>query len=174
MLTSKKVRSLLEENIWGTDEETLEVLVGALLRKKHLSLATMESCSGGLLASTITDVPGSSTYFKGGLVSYSNRMKESWGVPSELIDRYGAVSAEVALAMATAVRKLMDANIGLSVTGVAGPDPLEGKPVGLVFVGIDDGKKARAVKGNYPPPRPQIKRRATVAALFELRKTLIS
>ena len=170
----EKLRGLLEERIWGTDDETLETMVGGLLREKRLSLATMESCTGGLLASTITDVPGSSAYFKGGLVAYSNQMKVSWGVSSELIARHGAVSAEVALAMATAVRQRLGADIGLSVTGVAGPEPLEGKPVGTIFVGVDDGKKGRAVQGNYPPPRLQIKRRGAVAALFELRKTLLS
>lgn len=168
-----KLRELLEEHIWGTDDETLETLVGGLLREKGLCLATMESCTGGLLASIITDVPGSSIYFKGGLVAYSNSIKESWGVPSELIAKYGAVSSEVALAMAMAVRKLMGVDIGLSVTGVAGPDPLEEKPIGTIFVGVDDGKKSRAVHGNYPPPRLQIKRRAAVAALFELRKSLL-
>ena len=170
----KKLRGLLDENIWGTDDEILETLIGGLLREKGLSLATMESCTGGLLASTITDVPGSSNYFKGGLVAYSNEAKESWGVPTELIAKHGAVSAEVALAMATAVRKRMGVDIGLSVTGVAGPESLEGKPVGTVFVGVDDGKKGRWVQRNYPLPRLQIKRLAAVAALFELRKSLLS
>jgi nicotinamide-nucleotide amidase len=170
----EKLKSLLGERIWGTDEDTLETMVGGLLREKGLSLVTMESCTGGLLASTITDVPGSSNYFKGGLVAYSNQIKELWGVPAELITQHGAVSAEVALAMATAVRQRLGADIGLSTTGVAGPEPLEGKPIGTVFVGVDDGRKGRAVQGNYPPPRLQIKRRATVAALFELRKSLLS
>jgi nicotinamide-nucleotide amidase len=167
------LRSFLKEHIWGTDEETLEAIVGGLLREKGLSLATMESCTGGLLASSITDVPGSSTYFKGGLVAYTNRMKESWGVPVKLISQHGAVSAEVALAMATAVRQRLGADIGLSVTGVAGPEPMEGNPIGTVFIGIDDGRKGCAVQGNYPPPRPEIKRRATMAALFHLRKSLL-
>ena len=170
----EKLRGLLEESIWGTDDETLETIIGGLLREKSLSLATMESCTGGLLASTITDVPGSSNYFKGGLVAYSNQAKESWGVPTELIAQHGAVSAEVALAMATAVRIRMGVDVGLSVTGVAGPEQLEGKPVGTIFVGVDYGKKGWAVQGNYPPPRLQIKRRAAVAALFELRKSLLS
>jgi nicotinamide-nucleotide amidase len=170
----ERLRSLLEERIWGTDEETLETMVGGLLREKGLSLGTMESCTGGLLASTVTDVPGSSNYFKGGLVAYSNQMKVSWGVPAELIAQHGAVSAEVALAMATAVRQRLGVDIGLGVTGVAGPEPLEGKPIGTVFIGVDDGRKGRAVQGNYPPPRLQIKRRATIAALFELRKSLLS
>ncbi len=168
-----KIKGLLEQNIWGTDDETLETIVGGLLMEKKLCLATMESCSGGLLASIITDVPGSSAYFKGGLVSYSNGMKEFWGVPAELIARYGAVSAQVALAMATAVRKLLGVDIGLSITGVAGPEALEDKPVGLVYVGVDDGKKGRVVKGNHPPDRLLVKHRAAVAALFELRKTLL-
>lgn len=170
----EKVRALLGDRIWGTDDDTLESVVGKLLLEKKLSLATMESCTGGLLASTITDVPGSSTYFKGGFVSYTRLAKASFGVSAELIAKHGAVSAEVAQAMATAARQSLKADIGVSITGVAGPKPAEGKPVGLIFIGLDDGKKVRSVQGNYPPhARIQIKRWATVAALFEVRKNLM-
>ena len=95
-----EIRSLLGDTIWGSDEETLEGLIGALLLEKGLTIATMESCTGGLLASTITDVPGSSKYFKGGLVAYTNGAKISYGVSSSLIERYGAISPEVAADMA--------------------------------------------------------------------------
>ena len=170
-----QMRSLLGDHIWGTDDETLETVIGKLLTGKGLTLATMESCSGGLLANTITDVPGSSAYFKGGYVSYTRKAKAAWGVPSDLIEQHGAVSPQVAMAMATAARHNLQADIGLSITGVAGPNPSEGKPVGLGFVGVDDGRQTRCVQGNYPPlPRVQIKRWAIIAALFELRKTLLA
>jgi nicotinamide-nucleotide amidase len=169
-----ELRSLLGDIIWGSDEETLEGLVGALIVEKGLTLATMESCTGGLLASTITDVPGSSKYFKGGLVAYTNEAKVSYGVSASLIERHGAVSPEVAGDMARVARKRLGADIGVGVTGVAGPEEMEGKPVGTAHIAIDDGKGTRLFLGHYPPLRHQVKRRATYHALFELRRTLVS
>jgi len=169
-----KLRSTLTDRIWGTGSDTLETMVGQLLSAKHLTLATMESCTGGLLASMITDVPGSSAYFKGGFVAYTNEMKASLGVDDRLIDKHGAVSREAAQAMAQAARRQLGADIGLAVTGVAGPDPLEGKPPGLVYIGLADSKGARSVEGRYPPRRVDVKRRAAVHALFVLREKLLS
>ena len=165
--------AILDDIIWGYDDETLEGIVGRLLGEKGLTLATMESCTGGLLASTITDVPGSSEYFRGGMVSYTNDAKIDCGVSADLIRRHGAVSAEVALDMARAARERLGADIGAGVTGVAGPDELEGKPAGTVHIAIDDGKEPRHVLGIYPPLRQQVKRRATYQALLELRRTLL-
>jgi PncC family amidohydrolase len=142
--------------------------------KKRLTLATMESCTGGLLASTITDVPGSSRYFKGGLVAYSNEAKASYGVSASLIERHGAVSPEVAGDMARVARERLGADIGVGITGVAGPEEMEGKSVGTAHIAIDDGKENRLVLGHYPPLRHQVKRRATYHALFELRRTLVT
>ncbi len=170
--TEVSIRSILGEYIWGTDNDRLEAMVGQLLKEKGLSLAVMESCTGGLLAATITDVSGSSAYFKGGLVAYSNEAKIAGGVAPGLISDYGTISPEVAQAMAQAARLYLRANIGMSTTGIAGPDEVEGKPVGMVYIGIDDGRTVRVVPGNYPGNRIQIKRRATNAALFELRKML--
>jgi len=167
-----KVRSILGEYIWGTDNDTLESVIGRRLTEKKLSLAVMESCSGGLLAATITDASGSSTYFRGGLVAYSNEAKVAYGVDAGLISSHGAVSAEVARAMAEAARLRLGADIGVSITGVAGPDELEGKPVGLAYIGIDDGKSSKLVKGNYPGDRFRVKRQTTTTALFELSKML--
>jgi nicotinamide-nucleotide amidase len=169
-----ELRSLLGDIIWGSDEETLEGLVGTLIIEKGLTLATMESCTGGLLASTITDVPGSSKYFKGGLVAYTNEAKASYGVSASLIERHGAVSPEVAGDMARVARERLGADIGVGVTGVAGPEEMEGNPVGTAHIAIDDGKGNRLVLGHYPPLRHQVKRRATYHALFELRRTLVS
>jgi nicotinamide-nucleotide amidase len=132
----------------------------------------MESCTGGLLAATITDIPGASTYFKGGLVAYSNEAKIAYGIDARLITDYGVISAEVAQAMAEAARLHLEADVGIGVTGVAGPNEMEGKPAGTVYIGIDDGKRKQVIKGNYPGDRARVKRRATTAALFELRKML--
>jgi nicotinamide-nucleotide amidase len=170
----ENVRSLLGESIWGCDEETLEEVVGALLSKKGLTLATMESGTGGLLASMITDVQGSSIYFKGGLVAYSDEAKISCGVDPALIARHGAISPEVAGAMAKAARIRLGADIGVGVAGGAGLEELEGKPTGIAYIAIDDGKNERVIRGIYPPLRPEVKRRAATNALFELRKALLS
>ena len=169
-----EVRSLLGDTVWGQDNDTLEGLAGALLNEKGLTLAVMESCTGGLLASTVTDVPGSSAYFKGGMVSYTNEAKIAYGVDPGLIADHGAVSPEVAADMARAARERLGADIGVGVTGVAGPDEMEGKPAGTVHIAIDDGMGARLVEGRYPPLRHQVKRRATCHALFELRLMLLA
>ncbi|MBE0415352.1 MAG: competence/damage-inducible protein A [Dehalococcoidia bacterium] len=168
------IRSLLGESIWGCDDETLEGVVGSLLSEKGLTLATMESCTGGLLANTITDVPGSSSYFKGGLVAYTNGAKISYGVDAALLAQHGAISPEVAGDMAEAARHRLGADIGVSITGVAGPTQVEGKPVGTAHIAIDDGREKRLIFGIYPPLRQEVKRRATYHALFELRKVLLS
>ena len=174
LAAENKLRSTLADQIWGTDSDTLESMVGKLLSAKHLTLATMESCTGGLLASTITDVPGSSAYFKGGFVAYTNEMKTSLGVNARLIERHGAVSREAAEAMAQAAGRQLKADIGLAVTGVGGPDPLEGKPPGLVYVGLADRENARSVEGRYPPRRADVKRRAVTQALVILHQELAS
>jgi len=166
--------SILGESTWGHDDETLESVVGTLLVEKGLTLATMESCTGGLLANTITDVPGSSNYFKGGLVAYTNEAKISYGVDAMLIATHGAVSPEVAGDMAEVARLRLGADIGVGITGVAGPTPVEDKPIGTAHIAIDDGREKRLVFGIYPPLRHEVKRRATYHALFELRRTLLS
>jgi nicotinamide-nucleotide amidase len=168
-----KVRPLIGDIIWGYDNETLEGIVGGLLREKGLTLATMESCTGGLLANIITDIPGSSEYFKGGFVTYTNEAKIANGVDPDLISQHGAVSREVAAGMARAARERLNADIGIGITGVAGPSEMEGKPAGTVFIAIDNGKETRSIDGRYPPLRHQVKRRAVYHALFELRRMLL-
>ncbi len=168
-----QLQNILGWSIWGYDEDTLEDLVGAMLREKGLSLATMESCTGGLLASTITDVPGSSDYFKGGLVAYSAQMKTAFGVDTALLARHGTVDPEVAAAMAKAARLRLEADIGIGITGVAGPAEVEGKPVGTVHIAIDAEGKRSSLSVLYPPRRHEIKRRAVSSALFKLRQSLL-
>ncbi len=122
-----------------TDPEifALAQQVGERLRKLRKSLAVAESCTGGLLGAAVTDVPGSSAYFLGGVISYADQVKlDQLRVPQATLDRYGAVSEQTAAAMASGVRQLLHADIGVSITGVAGPDAEGSKPVGLTFIGI--------------------------------------
>ena len=125
----KALRDILGTAIWGVDEETPEEQIGIAMTQKKLTLASMESCTGGLLASLITQVPGSSSYFRGGAIAYTNEAKVALGVSQEILSEYGSVSKEAALSMAETIRCTLNADIGLSVTGVAGPQKLEGHPV---------------------------------------------
>ncbi|MBM3157017.1 MAG: competence/damage-inducible protein A [Chloroflexi bacterium] len=168
-----RLKSILGDAIWGYDNDILESLVGDMLREKKLTLATMESCTGGLLASTITDVPGSSDYFKGGLVAYTAEMKIAFDVDAALLARKGTIDPEVAAAMAKTARLRMKADIGIGITGIAGPDAVEGKPVGTVHIAIDAGKRKSSFSATYPPRRADVKRRAVVSALFKLRQLLL-
>ncbi|MCS7207702.1 MAG: competence/damage-inducible protein A [Dehalococcoidia bacterium] len=166
------IRQRLEPIIWGVDNDTPERQVGALLKEKGWTLAVMESCTGGLLASTITDVAGSSAYFRGGAVTYTAEAKVAHGVDRGLIEAHGVVSPQVAEGMARAARETFKADFGIGITGVAGPDPLEGKPPGTVFIGIAWEGGSRSLQGRHPPDRALVKRRAVMHALLELRRTL--
>lgn len=121
-----------------SDESALEVIVGRLLKQRGLMLAVAESCTGGLVSHRITDVPGSSAYYQGSVTAYSNQIKERvLGVRRDTLDAHGAVSAQTALEMAHGVRQVLQADVGLAVTGIAGPDGgTPEKPVGLVFVAL--------------------------------------
>ncbi len=169
-----RVKSILGEHIWGTDNDTLASVIGHLLAEKELSLAIMESCTGGLLTATITDAPDISAYFKGGLIAYSNEALIAYGVDAGLIDDYGAISAEIAQAMAEVSRLRLEADIGVSITGVIGPDGLENKPAGTMYIGIDSSGNKKTIKRNYSGNRSRVKRLVIVAALSELRKILLA
>jgi nicotinamide-nucleotide amidase len=170
----EEVRRILGGAIWGADDDTLAGAAGAMLRERGLTLATMESCSGGLLASTITDVPGSSDYYKGGLVSYATEMKVAWGVDRKIIAEHGVISAECAQAMARAVRERLGADVGIGVTGVAGPDRQEDKPVGTVHIAVALGERPpRTTSYVMPQGREAVKRRAVTTALALLRRVLL-
>jgi nicotinamide-nucleotide amidase len=142
----KEILARVGEFFFGEDEETLESAVGRLLEGRDATLALAESCTGGLLAKRLTDVPGSSAYFVEGLVTYSNESKERLlGVPRPTLEVHGAVSEPVARAMAEGARSLAGSDYGLSITGVAGPGGgTDEKPVGLVYVGIADQEGATA------------------------------
>jgi len=169
-----RVRSILDESIWGTDNDTLASVIGHLLAEKELSLAVMECCTGGLLTATITDAPDISAYFRGGLIAYSNEALIAYGVDAELIDDYGVISSEAAQAMAELARLCLKADIGVSITGVIGPDELEGKPAGTMYIGIDSSENKKTIKRNYSGDRSRVKRLVIVAALSELRKMLLA
>ncbi|HVA25950.1 MAG TPA: competence/damage-inducible protein A [Chloroflexota bacterium] len=168
-----KVRAELGMHVYGADDDRFEGVVGKLLLERQLTLATMESCTGGLVANVITNEPGSSAYFKGGFVSYTNAAKIGFGVPAEVITQHGAVSAETALEMATAARQRLSASVGLAVTGVAGPSELEGKPAGTVHLAIDVNGQRHAIEAFYPLVRIQMKRLTMLAALDLVRRTLL-
>jgi nicotinamide-nucleotide amidase len=170
-----EARRLLAPFVWGADDDTFETVIGKMLIERGLTLAVMESCTGGSLANLLTDVPGSSAYFRGGIVSYATEVKSLMGVDPELIAEYGVISAETAAAMASAVRERVEADIGIGITGVAGPEPQDGAPVGLVFIALDGGGKVpdQSLRLDYPQSRQAIKRRAVTQSITLLRRALL-
>jgi nicotinamide-nucleotide amidase len=170
-----QVRAILQPHVWGADDDTFESVVGETLVQRGLTLAAMESCTGGLFADTITNVPGSSRYFRGGIVSYATEVKQMMGVDAAVISKHGVVSAETAAAMAAAVRQRLGADIGIGITGVAGPDPQDGVPVGQVFIALDGGEKvaSQALAFQFNQSRVAIKRRAVTQAIMLLRRALV-
>ena len=161
--------------VYGKDNETLEGKIGELFKEKGRTLAVAESCTGGLIGHRLTQEPGSSNYFLEGVVAYSNEAKNSrLQVSSTLIQKYGAVSAEVALAMAEGIRKTSGADIGLSVTGVAGPGASDNKPVGTVFIAISEEEKSDCEDFRFYNDRSRNKERSAQAALELLRRWLLN
>jgi nicotinamide-nucleotide amidase len=169
----EQIRQTLGQHVFGVDDETPQSVAIRMLVERGLTLATMESATGGLLASLLTDVPGSSNAFRGGLVSYATDLKEQWGVPAEVLAAHGAVSIETARAMAEAARERTGANIGISITGVAGPDEQEGKPVGTVHIAVASPDGIRDTSQQFRGPRGEIKLRAAYTALNLLRLHLL-
>ncbi|MFZ0736342.1 MAG: competence/damage-inducible protein A [Candidatus Acidiferrales bacterium] len=162
----------LGQNLYSTAGETLEQVVARELQDHRATIAVAESCTGGMLAARLTNVPGSSTYFRGGVVCYSNDLKEAWvGVPAGMIEAKGAVSSEVALALADGIRRSTGVTLGLSVTGIAGPGGgTPEKPVGLVHIGIADEKGPKERAFRFPGDRDRIRSQATIAALDMARR----
>ena len=154
---------------------SLEKTIGDHLRKNGWTLSISESCTGGLICDGITNVSGSSDYFMGGMVTYSNESKaEHLGIPSAIIKRYGAVSPQVARGMAQGVRKAFHTTFGLSTTGVAGPTGgTKRSPVGRVFIGVAKGKRMWVEKLDLRGGRREIKRKATERSLEFLYEILI-
>jgi nicotinamide-nucleotide amidase len=163
---------LESRHLFSREETGTAELVLALLRERGLTLATAESCTGGLVSVRLTDVPGSSDVFVGGIVAYSNDMKAAQlGVPEDVLREHGAVSAETAAAMARGARERLGAEIAVSVTGVAGPDGgTEEKPVGLVFLHASGPMGEQQLRFDFPGDRATIRGRAAVAALHLVRR----
>ena len=170
----QKMRELLHPYVWGADDDTFEKVLGEVLAERGLTLAVMESCTGGLLADTITNVPGSSRYFRGGLVAYATEVKEGMGVDPAVVAKYGVYSDETAMAMAKAIRERLGADIGIGTTGVAGPEPDGATPVGEVHIAIDGGGKIpdQALNFTFNQSRTAIKRRGVTQSLMLLRRAL--
>jgi nicotinamide-nucleotide amidase len=150
-------------------------VVGALLKQRRLKLSVAESCTGGLIGARITNIPGSSEYFERGVVTYSNAAKtEMLGVPATLMDRRGAVSREVAEAMAQGIREAARTDLGLSVTGIAGPDGgTKEKPVGLVYISLSSAHGVKTEEHKFLGNREQIRTKAAQMALDTVRRHLI-
>ena len=162
-----EVSSRIGHFIYGYNDDSLASVVSRLLGEKGLKLAVAESCTGGLISQMITILPGSSKIFSGGMVSYSSHAKINMlGVPAEIIAETGTISEETAAAMAIQARKQFEADIAVSVTGVAGPDPTEDKPVGTVFVGLATEQGPLTFALNLTGSRQNIQLRATKYALF--------
>ena len=158
--------------IWGHDDETPEQSLGQVLLQRGLSLATMESVTGGLLANSISEVPESSSYFKGGVVAFSKESMLAHGVPADTLERFGEASQETANAMAIAARESSGADFGIGVAGVIGPGEQEGKAPGQIYIAIAADQELREFQLRVPPRRLVIKRRAANTALTELRKMI--
>jgi nicotinamide-nucleotide amidase len=177
-VAAAEARQLLGPDLYSTDGRTLEHVVGDLLRKGHHRIAVAESCTGGLLASRLTDVPGSSDYVERGVVAYSNVAKVEWlGVPAEMIAEHGAVSEPVAIAMARNIRDRSAVDVGVAITGIAGPDGgSEHKPVGTVVISVSrlqpSGSDVRVRTFRFPGERALVKFQATQAALDMVRRWL--
>lgn len=172
---ASKLEDEFEEAVFSAQGESLEQIVGYYLQMREATLAVAESCTGGLLAQRVTSVPGSSRYFVGGAVVYDNSLKSSLAdVPPLLIAEHGAVSQEVAGALAEGIRARCSASLGVGITGIAGPGGgTEQKPVGLVYIGVSDENGTEVVERRFPGDRDRIRLYATQQALDMVRRKLM-
>jgi nicotinamide-nucleotide amidase len=172
---AEKIEDELGDSIFSRKGETIEQIISYLLQMREMTLAVAESCTGGLLAERITSIGGSSRYFLGGAVVYSNELKTQFAnVPKALIDKYGAVSREVAAAMAEGIRKRCLSSYGVGITGVAGPGGgSEQKPVGLVYIALAGDEGTQVVERNFPGDRTRIRQFSSLQALEMIRRALL-
>ena len=169
-----KIFNLLGDLVYGRDEQTLAHVVGSELARRKKTLSLAESCTGGLIAKLITDVPGASEYLTCGWVTYSNEAKIiQLGVDRKLIERCGAVSEEVGRAMATAARERADTDFAIAVTGIAGPSGgTEQKPLGLVYIIVESPRRQQFERFVFSASRDRVRRSAALNALNMLRLEL--
>ncbi len=175
-LTINACREQLGDIIFGRDDETLAAVVGAMLHAKQLTLATAESCTGGLIGSMITDVAGSSAFYRGGFITYENARKTAdLGVAVELLELHGAVSHEVAMSMARGALRVCTADIAIATTGIAGPSGGSvAKPVGTVYIAIAlRGSSVISRRFAIPGDRAAVRRRSALLALASVRTILL-
>ncbi|AZO95477.1 competence/damage-inducible protein A [Halocella sp. SP3-1] len=172
----KGIRERVGEYVYGSDDKGLAVVVAELLKEKGLSIATAESCTGGLLGDRITNIAGSSEYFQGGVIAYSNQVKhELLGVEENTLKKYGAVSAETAQEMAEGIKDNMSTDIGIAITGIAGPGGgSQGKPVGLVYLGLAIDDYSQTFKLKLRNDRAWNKWMSTQYALYYLYRYLVN
>ena len=168
------LRDLFGDLIYGADVPDMETVVLRLMRERGLTLGCAESCTGGLIAKRFTDLPGASAVFRGGVVSYASEVKRDvLGVPQALLDQYGAVSPQVARAMAQGARRALGSDLAVATTGVAGPDPDDrGNPVGLVYVALAGEEACHVREVHLGQGREMVRRRAALHAMDLLRRQL--
>jgi nicotinamide-nucleotide amidase len=171
-----RLKALIPEYVFGEGEDTLEAIIGKLLLEKGRTLVTAESCTGGYIAHLVTSIPGSSGYYLGSVVAYSNEIKvRELEVKLEDILHYGAVSEEVVRQMADGIKKRSGSDYAIATSGIAGPDGgTEDKPVGLVWIAIAGHSGTSAFKYMFGDSRERNIRRTALQALNLLRKTIIS
>jgi nicotinamide-nucleotide amidase len=171
-IITKKIVGRLKKYIFGYDDETLEGGIAFLLTKKNLTLSVAESCTGGLTTDRLTNIAGSSKFLDRGVVTYSNASKiEMLNVPASVLDEYGAVSEQTAVSMAGGVQKLAKTDIGLAITGIAGPaGGTAEKPVGTVFIAVTDGNDTICRKFLFRWERRRIKEISSQWSLEILRR----
>ncbi len=172
----EELNKLIPQHIYGYEKDTMEQIVGRLLKEKKQTLSLAESCSGGLIAHLVTSVPGSSAYFMGGVVSYSYESKTNMlGVTTETLEKYGAVSEEVVTQMAVGAKQKFNTDWAISASGIAGPDGgMEGKPVGTVWIAVAGPNGVKAKKFQFGGDRERNIAVTAITALNMLRKALIS
>ncbi|MHB1416544.1 MAG: competence/damage-inducible protein A [Chloroflexota bacterium] len=168
-----RAREILGDTIYGVDDEPLEGVVAELLRERGLTVATMEGLTAGLLAAGLTAAPGSTAYFRGGAVTYTVEAMESYGVDPALLRSEGPIGMATSSAMATAIRRRLGTDIGIGTTGVAGPTAQDDKPVGSVYIAIDNAGRYFTDKMELRTTRAEVRRRAAWYALTLLRRSLI-
>jgi nicotinamide-nucleotide amidase len=173
----EKIRGALGDYIWGTDEEEPTVRVGNLLKERGQTVAVMESCTGGMLGSAITDINGSSNYFVGGGITYTAESKIAAGVPAETIEKYGVYSEETASAMASAARTTYGGDYGVGITGIASADDgeaVDGSVIkaGTVFIGVASPSGVEVQQYRFPSRRALVRNRAVTAALLQLAQAI--
>jgi len=172
--TEQKIRGLLGPYIFASDDKTMEAIVGDLLKERKMTISVAESCTGGLIGHRLTSIPGSSLYFERGIIVYSNRSKvEMLGVNKQTIDSYGAVSDQAVREMAEGIKKTAKTDMGLAVTGIAGPSGgAEDKPVGTVFIGLSVDGKILSGQYCFSGERDKVKLTTSEMALDWVRRYL--